>query len=253
MKCFRFIKLSWLPAVTISGENPIGKQAFLPFPLVFCFPILPHPNLPTTPRNHTHTQPFGGLVCPTDVCGITHGQAEVPLNAAEVCLTTVTGPRRKFKPRSWTHLGSTGRCSARWRRQAFALELPEMVLKWQRGLWNESSHWTMVPAHVIFNYHWSVCSAYCSQAEECEALCVCAFPGPPGDRGELSHLVWVENWSMEMRFHTQINAEGANCRAGKVTFKRKYVFIHLASVKLWWFSDLEWLLFQVRGPFWQHQ
>lgn len=50
MKCFRFIKLSWLPAVTISGENLIGKQALLPLPLVSVSPSSPTPTSPPCPN-----------------------------------------------------------------------------------------------------------------------------------------------------------------------------------------------------------
>lgn len=214
MKCFRFIKLSWLPAVTISGENLIGKQAFLPFSLVFCFPILPHPNLPTTPQNHTHTTlwryglPHG---CQWGYLQACRSLESVPLHTDKVSPTTAVGPRRKFKPRSWTHLSSIGRCSVCWRKQAFALELLELIAKWQRGLWNESSHWTMVP--IVNTLMLSLNTTDLSIVLTVHRLksmkhFVCAFPRPLGDRGELSHLVWVENLSMEMSFVSQIAEQG---------------------------------------------
>lgn len=77
MKCFRFIKLSWLPAVTISGENLIGKQAFVPFPLVFVSPSSPTPTSPPHPNITPTHSPLELWFCPADVGGITRRCVEV--------------------------------------------------------------------------------------------------------------------------------------------------------------------------------
>lgn len=56
-----------------------------------------------------------------------------------------------------------------------------------------------------------------------------APPEIPENLGELSQLLWGGNQSTVRGPHSQINAEGASCRAGNSALRENRGFIHLAS------------------------